>query len=205
MATQPIEHKGYNYAQPQTKKAREDVDFPLGGEQSKTRHNEVAEQACTACDQIDLLLREIPKNGSNKLSFQDVVSHRDSLEQQWDRQVRSDLFGVGVDLSSSFRLVYDPSTGSVTASSDHPDKLRIDQYFISNQDRADDFRKRLSLDKLVDVAERSLSEADMSRPIDEESMTNWFQNNMETASLFSGGGIVFGMGQSTYKGLDIRV
>jgi len=36
-------------------------------------------------------------------------------------------------------------------------------------------------------------------------MAWWYQSNMDTATLFTGGGIVFGMGSSAYKGLDIRV
>lgn len=204
MATQPIEHTGYTHAQPQTRKHRNGVDFLLGSEQSKNRQDMPGETACTACDSLASLVREVSGDGE-PLSFSDIISYRDGLERTWDREVRTDLFALGVDLSVPFRLVHDPVSGSVSASGDHPDKLKIDQYFISEQQQADDFKKRLSLDKLVDAAKRNLSSEDMNQPLDEEAMVSWFQNHMDTATLFSGGGIVFGRGQSAYRGLDMRV
>lgn len=83
--------------------------------------------------------------------------------------------------------------------------MKIDQYFIAEQQQADDFRKRLSLDKLVDAARRTLSTREMDEPLHQEAMVSWYQSNMDTATLFSGGGIVFGRGQSAYRGLDLRV
>lgn len=99
MATQPIEQTGYTHAQPQTRKRRNDVDFPLGSEPSKKRQGDSGESACTACDRLASLVREVCGDGQT-LSFSDVADYRDELERTWDREVRSDLFGMGVDLST---------------------------------------------------------------------------------------------------------
>lgn len=205
MSTQPIEHKGYGYTYRKPRKPQDDVDFPLGPEQSKKRQSESEHSRTTIRGRIGALLSDIPRGDDNTLTFNDIVAYRDSLEKDWDAVVSSDLAGLGVDVDRKFRLTHDPSSGKVKADSDHPDNQKIDQYFVSNQDMADDFEAILQLGKLVDVAERRLSPTDMGLSLTPEAMAWWFENNMDAASLFSGGGIIFGMGASAYKGLDIRV
>lgn len=204
MATQPIEQTGYEYSQLQSQKTHRDAGFSLETDQSKSRQPDVSD-GCVACDTLASIVREVERANDGALSFNHLAAHRDELEAKWDREVRSDLFSIGVDLTTPFRLVHDAASDSVTASSDHPDTLRIDQYFMGNQQKALDFKKRLTLDKLVDVAQRTLSTEEMDTPMDEESMVGWFRSHMDTASLFSGGGIIFGRGRSAYRGLDLRV
>lgn len=205
MSTQPIEHKVYSYTQKQRKRPQADVDFPLAPEQSKTRHEEAPDSKGTVRNHIQALLSDIPKGDGDRLSFQDVVNYRDSLETEWDQTVNSDLKAIGVDVTAKFRLMHDSSTGKATASSDHPDKARIDAYFAANPDRADDFEKIIQLGKLANVAENKLAPQEMQQTLQTEAMAWWYQSNMDTTSLFMGGGVVFGMGTSAYKGLDIRV
>lgn len=205
MSTQPIEHKGYGYTFKQTRRPQEDVDFPLGPDSSKKRQDEPVEPRATVRDHIRTLLADIPRKDGNRLSFNDIVNFRDSMEKDWDAVVASDLKGLGVDMSQKIRLMHDPATGSVTSGSDHADKMKVDQYFASNPDMADDFETILQLGKLVDVAQRKLTPEQMDQTLDGEAMGWWYQSNMDTATLFTGGGIVFGMGSSAYKGLDIRV
>ncbi len=205
MSTQPIEHKGYSYTYSKPRKTQEDVDFPLGPEQSKKRQETTVAAPASARDRIQALLDDIPLKGNNKLSFQDVKEYRDSLERDWDARVAGDLAGLGVNMSIKFRLTHDPSSGQVVASADHPDKGKIDQYFVSNSEVADDFKDVLKLGKLVDAAERRLSPQEMETELAPAAMAWWFDSNTDTATLFSGGGVVFGMGSSAYKGLDMHV
>lgn len=205
MSTQPIGHKAYNYTYRKPQKAQEDVDFPLGPEQSKKRQETVGAPSASARDRIQVLLAEIPRRDGNKLSFLDVKKFRDSLEKDWDARVFGDLSSMGVDMNRKFRLTDDPLSGEVAANGDHPDKAKIDQYFYSNSDVADDFKSLLQLGKLVDAADRKLAPQELETQLSPEAMAWWFDSNIESASLFSGGGIIFGMGSSAYKGLDIRV
>ncbi|MGL1861587.1 MAG: hypothetical protein OCC46_03585 [Pseudodesulfovibrio sp.] len=205
MSTQPIEHKGYGYTYKKPRKPHEDVDFQLGPEQSKKRHEEVADSGPTIRDRIRNLLADVPRSDGTKLSFKDIVDHRDALEKDWDAAVAGDLTTLGVDMSVKFRLMHDPTTGEVQAHVDHPDKMKIDQYFASNPEMADDFENMLQLDKLIDVARRRLAPQEMDQTLEPEAMAWWFQTNMDTTSLFTGGGVIFGQGSSAYKGLDIRV
>lgn len=205
MPTQPIGNNIHSYAYKQSKRSQENVDFSLAPEQSKTRHQEVSESKGAIRGRIQVILSDIPKRAGSRLSFQDVVDYRDNLKIDWDRGVSDDLKALGVNMSEKFRLMHDPGTGDVTASSDHPDKARIDAYFAANQDRADDFQKIIQLGKLVGVAENKLAPQEMQQTLQTEAMAWWYQANMDTASLFSGGGVVFGMDSSSYKGLDIRV
>ena len=205
MPTQPIEHKGYNYNYAPTRKPREDVDFPLGPEQSKKRQETGVETRAGVRDRIRTLLADVPRGEGNKVSFRNIAEYRDSLEKDWDALVSHDLAALGVDMSVKFRLMHDGVTGDVLADGDHPDKGKIDQYFASNPDMARDFGRIVQLGKLVDVAERKLTPQEMGQTLDTEAMAWWYQSNMDTASLFTGGGIVFGMGSFAYKGLGIRV
>ncbi len=205
MTTQPIEHKGYGYTFKQTRRPQEDVDFPLGPQSSKKQQEEVAEPRATVRDRIRALLAEVPRQDGNRLSFQDIADYRNSLEKDWDAVVSGDLNSLGVDMDRFFRLTHDPGSGQVSTGVDHPDKAKIDQYFASNPEMADDFKSLLQLGKMVDVAERKLSPEAMNQTLDAEAMGWWYQSNMDPSALFTGGGIVFGGGSSAYKGLDIRV
>ncbi len=205
MSTQPIEHKGYGYTLKQSRKPHEDVDFPLGPEQSKKRQEESGEQGGGLRARILAILSEVPKSESGRLSFQNILDHRDVLEKVWNDTVARDLAAGGVDMSQTFSLVFAPGTGSVTSSTDHPDKIKIDQYFASNPDMVDDFEHVLQLGKLVDVAERKLAPNEMGQTLRSDAMAWWYQSNMDGASLFAGGGTVFGTGASAYKSLDILV
>lgn len=205
MSTQPIEHTGYGYSFKQTRKAQEDVDFPLGPELSKKRQEIPAEPRTTVRDHIRTLLEDVPKQDGSRLSFNDIADYRDSLKQDWDAVVTSELSGLGVDLGQKFGLMLDPTTDRVTVSDDHPDAMKIDQYFESNPEMGHDFETVLQLGKLVDVAERKLSPQQMDQTLETEAMAWWYQSNMDTATLFTGGGVVFGMGSSAYKGVDIHV
>lgn len=187
------------------KRTREDVDFPLGPETSKKRQEDVGDAKKTMRDHIRMLLSEIPGGADNRLSFKDVADHTDAREKDWDAAVSGDLKAIGVDMSRRFRLMHEPGSDNVLAGSDHPDKTRIDQYFASNPEMTRDFDTILQLGKLVDVANRKLSRQEMEQPINADAMAWWYHSNMDTASLFTGGGVVFGTGGSTYKGLDIRV
>ncbi len=205
MSTQPIGHKEYNYTYRKPKKTQEDVDFPLGPEQSKKRQETPVVPTASVRDHIQALVDKIPRRDGNKLSFLDVKNYRDSFEKDWDARVSGDLLSLGVDMSRKFRLAHDPASGEMLANADHPDKMKIDQYFISTPDMADDFKSGLQLGKLVDTAERKLAPQEMETELTPEAMSWWFDANMDSVSLFSGGGIIFGMGSSAYKGLDLRV
>lgn len=205
MSTQPIGHKEYSFTYRKPKKTYEDAEFSLQPEQSNNRQVTEESTSVSGRDRIRAILSDIPLRGGEKLSFYDVKSYRDSLEKDWDARVAGDLATIGVDTDRKFRLTLDPAVGSVVASGDHPDKSKIDMYFQTDTDAADDFESILQLGKLVDVAERKLSPTDMETELTPEAMSWWFDSNMDSSSLFTGGGIVFGVTGSSYQGLDIRV
>jgi hypothetical protein len=205
MSTQPIEHKGYGYTLKQPRRHREDVDFPLGPESSKKQQETASKSGFGVRDRIRQLLADVPRQNDNRLSFMAIRDYRDVLEKGWEVTVSTDLRSMGVDVDRKFRLTLDASSQSVVADNDHPDKLRIEQYFLSNGDKSVDMDSLLQLGKLVDVAEQKLSPDQMTQTLDAEAMGLWFQSNMESSALFRGGGMVFGLGGAAYKGLDIRV
>lgn len=205
MATQPIGHTAHSYTYQKPRRRQEDAEFPLGPEQSKKRQPEVVQTGPTARDHIRSLLSAISGGTNERLSFQDVADHRDGLKSRWDSEVSEDLKTLGVSMSDRFRLMVDPATDSVTTGSDHPDKQKIDAYFASHPERADEFKTLIQLDKLAETAENRLSPDNMQQSLLPDAMAWWYQTNMDTSSLFSGGGMIFGTGGSAYKGLDIRV
>lgn len=169
MSTQPIGHKGYGYTLKQSRKPREDVDFPLGPEQSKKRQDESGEQRGDGLRaRIRALLADVSTDGGSGISFQDILDHREMLERDWGDRMERDLRGLGVDMTRVFRLVNDPAAGSVTAGADHPDKMKIDQYFASNSEMVEDFERVLQLGKLSDTALRKLTVDEMGQELSVE-------------------------------------
>lgn len=205
MSTQPIEHKGYGYTFRQPRRPRADVDFPLGPDTSKNRPEESSTPVTTVRERIRELLATVPRNEDNRFSFRDIADHRDVLEQDWNSRVAGDLKGLGVDVERPFRLTHSPGDNTVTAGNDHDGFATIDRYFTSEADAADDFKTILQLGRLMDTAENRLTPHEMNTRLDGEAMGWWFQSNMDSSALFSGGGIVFGVGGFDYRGIDITV
>ena len=88
---------------------------------------------------------------------------------------------------------------------DHGSREMITAYFATNPERALELGEVLQFGKLAGVAEGKLTPQDMSQTLQTEAMAWWYSSNMDTGSLFSGGGVLFGTSGVAYKGLDIRV
>lgn len=204
MSTQRIEHavQGYTYQRP--KKARADVDFPLGPEQSKKRQEDAADSDGDVRGHVQALLAQVPGNTKNWIAFADVVAHHEALQAQWNREVDNDLSDLGVNTQVPFRMIFDPA-GTVTVAGDHPDKDMIERYFSTNPARVRELGDILKFGRLASAAENMLASSEMGQPLKIEAMAWWYSSNMDTSSLFSGGGMLFGAGGTVYRGLDLRV
>ena len=204
MSTQRIEHtvQGYTYQRP--KRTREDVEFPLGPEQSKSRQDEGADSREAARGCILGLLRKVEADAEGDLSFADVVAHHEAVQSQWNGEVGDDLAELGVNTDVPFRIMYDPA-GGVTVVGDHPDREMIDRYFVANPARVREFGEIFRYGRLASATEARLGPGEMEQTPGVEAMASWYAANMDTASLSGGGGIVVGGGGTVYKGLDIRV
>lgn len=204
MSTQRIEQtvQGYTYQRP--KKAREDVDFPLGTEQSKSRQDQGDGARDLARGQILSLLNRVDGATGGGLSFADVIAHHEAVQSRWTGEVAGELAELGVNVDTSFSLMYDPA-GMVTAAGGHPDSEMINSYFVANPGRVGELGDILQYGKLASVAEAQLSQSEKDQAVSVEAMAGWYAGNMDIASLSSGGGMPFGAGGTVYKGLDIRV
>jgi len=204
MSTQPIEQtvQGYTYKKP--KRVQDDAEFPLGPEQSKKRQETSVETGGDVRNFIRGLLSQVESGEDGRLSFKDVVEHHASIQSGWNSAVKDDLGQLGVDTSSPFRLMYDPA-GSVTVVGEHADREMIDRYFSTNPDRVKEMGDILQFGRLASAAESRFSMQDMDQTLQTEAMAWWYSSNMDTTTLFAGGGTVFGSGNTPYKGLDIHV
>lgn len=155
--------------------------------------------------QIDALLANIPKGSDNKLSFKEVHDYLEEQEKQWDETVKADLKELGVNTYEQFPLSYDPKAGTVTVAEGHPDKAVIDKYFADNPDKVAKFEEIIQIGKLTNTSKSNLTPVDIKRSIQQQSMAIWFEDNSDPTTWFSGGGMMFGAGNSSYTGLNIKV
>lgn len=204
MSTQRIEHtvQGHTYQRP--KRTREDVDFSLGPEQSKSRQDDGADSRETARGCILSLLRKVEADTGGELSFADVIAHHEAVQSRWNGEVGDDLAELGVNTDVPFRIMHDPA-GGVTVVGEHPGREMIDRYFVANPALVREFGEILQYGRLASAAEARLSPGEMEQTPGVGAMAGWFVTNMDTASLSGEGGIVVGGGGTVYKGLDIRV
>lgn len=204
MSTQRIEHtvQGYTYKRPQ--RTNEDAEFPLGPEQSKSRQEETPDSRDGVRGVIRSLLDQVPGKEEDRHSFKEIVEHHESMQRAWNEEVGHDLEALGVDISTPFRLMYDPA-GAVTVAGDHPGKEMINAYFTTNPGRVEELGDILQVGKLASAAEARLAPQEMEQSLQTEAMAWWYSANMDTSTLFSGGGLLFGTGGTVYKGIDIRV
>lgn len=168
--------------------------------------DEATKEGSTALES-DILsyLSKIPKGDDNKLSFAEVDEYRTGLEEKWDVEVMADLEKLGVDITQQFPLTYDPDTGKVTVTSDHPDKETIDKYFEDNPDKVEDFETIIQLGKLTSLANSKLSQDQWSQNLQMDTLAWWYADNTNTGSWFETGGMVARQGQSAYTGLNLTV
>nr|WP_321513912.1 hypothetical protein [uncultured Pseudodesulfovibrio sp.] len=204
MSTQPIEQtvQGYTYKKP--KRAQDDAEFLLGPEQSKKRQENTVETRGDVRNYIRGLLSQVESGDDGRLSFRDVVDHHALIQSSWNNAVKNELGQLGVDTLSPFRLMYDPA-GAVTVVGDYGDREMIDRYFSTNPGRVREMGDIIQFGRLASTAESRLSVQDMDQTLQTEAMAWWYSSNMDTTTLFAGGGTVFGAGNTPYKGLDILV
>lgn len=202
MSTQRIEQTVQEYTYQRPKRTREDVEFSLGPETSKSRQEDGADSRGSARGHILSLLRQV--EGEGTLSFADVIAHHEAAQSRWNSDVGDDLAELGVNVDTVFRLMYDPA-GVVTVAGGHPDQEMIDSYFTANPGRVREFGDILQYGKLASAAETRLDKSGMEQPLGAEAMTEWYASNVDPATLSGGGGMLFGAGGTVYKGLDIRV
>lgn len=205
MSTQRIEHKDYSYNQPQARKPVNGADFSLFPDGSNTRQEENTGSGTCLHDRIKAILAKVPRDQAGLLSFQDVIDHHAVSRKAWTELVIRDLRNLGVDVSTSIRLVHDAASAQVTAVDDHPDASRIDQYFADRPVMVGEFDRILSLGKLADAVRRLLAPEELTKRMTRDDMAAWYCEHMDSAALLSGGGMVIGQDSGSFHGLDIRV
>lgn len=204
MPTQPIDHTVQGYGYKQSRRTQSDVDFSLGADQSKNRHDSGENPDASARQLIQSILGSVPSRSTDSLSFREIVEYYESLQSEWNRAVNDDLVELGVAVTTPFRLMYDPA-GAITVAGEHGDKEMINAYFIANPGRIDELGESFRLGKLADTAQNRLTPGEMGQSLQVEAMAMWYASNMDPSSLYQGGGLLFGSGGGIYKGLDIMV
>lgn len=207
MSTQAIGSNGYSDTASLLKAAKEEQQLQETASQasSKSETSSSTSWESRIRNDIQRYLSEVPKGEDGKLSFKDVDDYREGLEKEWDEAVKADLKKLGVDVSKEFPLSYDPTTGKVTVSGDHPDKALIDKYFEANPDKVEEFEKIVQLGKLTAVSNANFSPMELRQTIQQQSMAWWYEDNSDPTTWFNGGGMLVAQGQTSYTGLDLRV
>ncbi|WP_319542227.1 hypothetical protein [uncultured Pseudodesulfovibrio sp.] len=204
MAIQSVGSNGYMDAYSLLQAANEEEQLKTRAAQMDKEQEKAGGSSGMAND-IESYLAKIPKGADNRLSFLDVDKYRANLEAKWDITVTADLKALGVDVTKELPLTYDPASGKVTVAKGHEDKEIIDKYFVDNPDKVDEFQTVLQLGKLTNTASTQLSQGQMMQNLQFQSMSWWFADNSDPTSWFDGGGLMFGQGQSSYTGLNLKV
>jgi len=204
MSTEAIGYSAYNLSNPTLQQAtsQNQSQQVAQGESDESENGSLKSQIR---NQINALLANIPKGDDGKLSFQDIKDYLDKEEKLWDDSVKADLAALNVDITSEFPLSYDAASGTVTVAEGHPDKALIDKYFELNPEKVEKFEEIIQLGKMTKISSSTQSATQLRRDIQQSAMSIWFEDNSDPTTWFSGGGMMFGQGQSTYTGLDIRV
>ncbi|BCS87928.1 hypothetical protein [Pseudodesulfovibrio sediminis] len=204
MPTQPIDHTVQGYGYKQSRRTQSDVDFSLGADQSKNRHESGENQDANTRQFIQSILSNVPSRSAGSVSFREIVEQYTALQSDWNRAVCDDLAELGVKVTAPFRLMYD-TAGSISVAGEHGDKDMINAYFTANPSRIETFGEAFRLGKLADIAENRLTPSEMGQSLQVEALSLWYASNMDISTLYQGGGLLLGSGGGIYKGLDIMV
>lgn len=187
-----------------SKKAEETDGTNESGESSSSAENETTSSGLS--DYLDDLLDKVYDTPRAMLSFEDVEDKLEELREEFDDQVLADLKELGVNTDIAFKLSYDSNTGAVTASSNHPDKDKIEAYFNSNPERTEQFKDITDLQTVTGYASSTLSTQDFKAQMTMMSMSVWLSTGLTSDSFTGTSGMDFSsMGSSAYQGLNLTV
>lgn len=156
--------------------------------------------------QVDEMLDGIPYEG-DKLTMQDVINYRDSMRDELETTIRTDLEKLGVDLDQDIDLAYDQSSGLVQCSSDHPDADLINRYFKANPELCEQYAGALKLSRMTGLAEQEMTPAQLQASLQQSAVSIWWEASGAAAEQ-SGtlmGTLSQGSGMQTYQGLNVSV
>ncbi len=132
---------------------------------------------------LSSVLDEMNLGSNSKVSFQTLMSYRDSLQEDFSSKVQEDLKKLGVDENVSFRLVSDSDGSGVKVISDHEDRALIEKYFKDNPDMVKKFEQIQSLNKMEETRKSQKIDVKAIRSrLQVESMTAWYA---DTSSFMS--------------------
>lgn len=120
------------------------------------------------------LLQGMGLSSNDSVSFQDLLTYRDSLRQDFEDETKSGLRKLGVDENVEFKVVSD-GNGGVKIITNSQDKSKIEAFFAENPNLVKKFAQIESLTN-VEAARKSqhIDVSAVRQRIQVESMTAWF-------------------------------
>ena len=135
---------------------------------------------------IDQMLAGVPRTEGGKLTFNDVFAYKKTLSENFYKDVKADLKGLGVDVETDFKLSYDAQNGKVVVG-EHPDREKIMKYFADekNKEKVEQFKLITQFKSITDTAQKKLSPSMLRKELQRQSMAAWMMNNA-SGDVFTG-------------------
>lgn len=139
--------------------------------------------------QIESILASIGTGEDGKVTTDGLSAALDSLVNEFEEKVKSDLQALGVDEDVEFTVTYDEGTGAlkVTSCSDSESAAVIQQYFDENPDLADEFYNITMVSKVADLVDGSSSTSEFRRSMELE-----FIEELTSSGALSGDSLMLG-------------
>ncbi len=87
---------------------------------------------------MERAISEIQGDAGGRVTFKDIVAHREKLQGEFSAALSAGLLLSGVDPEVEFSLIATPN-GEIQVISDHPDKAKIEDFFKESPKMAEQF------------------------------------------------------------------
>lgn len=85
-----------------------------------------------------------------KVTYNDLLKHRDKMVEDFQAKVKDGLSQAGVDSNADFRINLDEN-GNIKVSSNHKDKAKIEQFFKENPSLSKDYQHIEALNQVEET------------------------------------------------------
>jgi hypothetical protein len=190
MSVSSIQGYGLDSYQMQQLFAQENKNAVAGASQTSAANYSAMQTVSAVVELTRAVMEKMGVGKNDRVSFRQINTYREQLEQEYADQLKKDFELMGVDPDIRFQLK-ENEKGGLTVSSDHPDKDKIQKYFDDHPELVSQYKEIQTLANLEAARQRmDINPAELKKRLQIENMSAWWDaasGGTSIMSLSSGG------------------
>ena len=201
MAVSGIQSYGLDAYQMQQLFAQANKSTTADAAKTSTTGSSAAQTVNAVVELTRAVMEKMGVGENDRVSFGQINTYREQMEQEYADQLRNDFELLGVDPKITFQLK-ENDQGGLTVSSDHPDKDKVQKYFDEHPEMVEKYEEIQTLANLEAArSQMDINPAELKKRLQIENMSAWWSAEGGTDSIMN----VASAGTSWFSGIDTIV